>query len=265
MRYRDDFPDVLKGVSASIAGGEKIGIVGRTGAGKSSIAALIFRLVEASGGQILIDGVDCATVGLGALRRAITVIPQDPVLMAGTIRHNLDPFNQYSDEAIAAALKKAQLDPAMAPIKVAAGGTNLSAGQRQLLCFARAFLSVRKIVLLDEPTASCDQATDNQVQALVETEFADSTVLTIAHRLNTIVTADRILVMRDGQVAEFGTPEELAGRPESEFSAAIEAVGGSAGQDLRRAASTGRRRFFRASLALSALGATSKAGSISEV
>uniref|UniRef100_A0A8D0BAW9 ABC-type glutathione-S-conjugate transporter n=1 Tax=Salvator merianae TaxID=96440 RepID=A0A8D0BAW9_SALMN len=215
LRYRPDLELALKSINIKINGREKIGIAGRTGAGKSSLAAGIVRLVEAAEGEILIDGVNIAHVGLHDLRRSITVIPQDPVLFSGSLRMNLDPLDTSSDEEIWAALEQTLLKnfvldlPDQLAYECSEGGLNLSVGQRQLICLARALLQKAKILVLDEATAAMDLETELRVRSTVRTLFRECTVLTIAHRVNTIMDHDRILVIESGQVAEFDTPEAL--------------------------------------------------------
>eukprot|EP00656_Telonema_subtile_P050004 TRINITY_DN6364_c0_g1_i1.p1 TRINITY_DN6364_c0_g1~~TRINITY_DN6364_c0_g1_i1.p1 ORF type:complete len:1232 (+),score=333.15 TRINITY_DN6364_c0_g1_i1:196-3891(+) len=217
LQYRPELPLVLQGVSFSVAHGEKIGICGRTGAGKSSVVNLLLRLVDAQeGGTIRIGGQDIRDMGLHALRSSITVIPQTPLLMAGTVRKCLDPFDKHTDQEITTALHKAGFAPEFAQQTVAKGGSNLSGGQRQLVCFARAALRSSPLLLLDEPTASIDEETDQKLQTMVRESFAQSTILTVAHRLESIAACDKILVMKAGKVAEFGPPEELMSR-EGEF------------------------------------------------
>ncbi|XP_071426855.1 ATP-binding cassette sub-family C member 6 isoform X2 [Pithys albifrons albifrons] len=215
LRYRPDLELALKGVSLTINGQEKIGITGRTGAGKSTLAAGLLRLVEAAEGAILIDGHDIAQLGLHDLRTKITVIPQDPVLFSGSLRMNLDPLNQYTDADIWTALELTQLKnfvadlPEQLEYQCTDQGENLSTGQKQLVCLARALLQKAKILILDEATAAVDLETDLQIQSTLRTQFKDSTVLTIAHRINTIMDCDRILVLENGQIAEFDTPEHI--------------------------------------------------------
>ncbi|NWZ61539.1 MRP1 protein, partial [Acrocephalus arundinaceus] len=213
--YRPGLELALRLVSVTINRHEKIGITGRTGAGKSSLAAGLLRLVEAAEGAILIDGQDIAQLGLHDLRTKITVIPQDPVLFSGSLRMNLDPLNQYTDADIWTALELTQLKnfvadlPEQLEYKCTDQGENLSTGQKQLLCLARALLRKAKILILDEATAAVDLETDVQIQCMLRTQFRDSTVLTIAHRVNTVLDCDRILVLENGQIAEFDTPEHL--------------------------------------------------------
>jgi len=216
MRYRDG-PLVLKDVSVSIKGGEKIGVVGRTGSGKSSLMTALFRIteVEPDGGKILIDGVDISTIGLNSLRLNLSIIPQDPVMFSNTVRYNLDPFEEKSEYELWEALKKVQLAEAIAVMpggldeQVAEGGENFSQGQRQLLCIARSLLRKPQILVMDEATASIDNTTDALIQQMIRENFGQATVLTIAHRLNTIMDSDRVLVLDDGNVAEFDSPSAL--------------------------------------------------------
>ncbi|NXT66265.1 MRP1 protein, partial [Chaetops frenatus] len=213
--YRPGLELALRCVSVTINGHEKIGITGRTGAGKSSLAVGLLRLVEAAEGAILIDGQDIAQLGLHDLRTRITVIPQDPVLFSGSLRMNLDPLNQYTDADIWTALELTQLKnfvadlPEQLEYKCTDQGENLSTGQKQLVCLARALLQKAKILILDEATAAVDLETDVQIQSMLRTQFRDSTVLTIAHRVNTVLDCDRILVLENGRIAEFDTPEHL--------------------------------------------------------
>uniref|UniRef100_A0A069DZT4 ABC-type glutathione-S-conjugate transporter n=1 Tax=Panstrongylus megistus TaxID=65343 RepID=A0A069DZT4_9HEMI len=215
IRYREGLELVLKGISFDINGGEKVGIVGRTGAGKSSLTLGLFRIVEAAGGSILIDGIDISKLGLHALRSRITIIPQDPVLFSGTLRINLDPFEKYMDDQIWRSLELAHLKayvkglPAGLQHQVSEGGDNLSVGQRQLVCLARALLRKSKVLVLDEATAAVDLETDDLIQSTIRTEFADCTVLTIAHRINTILDSDRVLVLDKGEIVEFNSPDTL--------------------------------------------------------
>ncbi|NWX07780.1 MRP1 protein, partial [Caloenas nicobarica] len=215
LRYRPDLELALKHISLTIHGQEKIGITGRTGAGKSTLAVGLLRLVEAAEGAIVIDGLDIAQLGLHDLRTKITVVPQDPVLFSGSLRMNLDPLNRHTDADIWTALELTQLKNFVAALpdqleyKCTEQGENLSAGQKQLVCLARALLRKAKILILDEATAAVDLETDLQIQATLRTQFKDSTVLTIAHRINTVMDCDRILVLENGRVAEFDTPERL--------------------------------------------------------
>ncbi|OXB77004.1 UNVERIFIED_CONTAM: hypothetical protein H355_014826 [Colinus virginianus] len=215
VRYRKGLDLVLKDLNLRVHGGEKIGIVGRTGAGKSSMTLCLFRILEAVQGEIRIDGVRISEIGLHDLRSRLTIIPQDPVLFSGTLRMNLDPFNKYSDEEIWKALELSHLkrfvssQPSMLEFECSEGGENLSVGQRQLVCLARALLRKTRILILDEATAAIDLETDDLIQMTIRTQFEDCTVLTIAHRLNTIMDYTRILVLDNGTIAEFDTPTNL--------------------------------------------------------
>lgn len=205
---------VLRELEFEIFPQEKIGIVGRTGAGKSSIINALFRLSYIEG-KIVIDTRDTQTLGLHDLRSKISIIPQEPVLFSGTMRYNLDPFDEYNDDKLWEALEEVKLKelisemPAGLNSKISEGGTNFSVGQRQLVCLARAILRENKILLMDEATANVDPQTDGLIQDTIRKKFADCTVLTIAHRLNTVMDSDRILVMDAGKCVEFGSPHEL--------------------------------------------------------
>uniref|UniRef100_A0A8C2I0H9 Uncharacterized protein n=1 Tax=Cyprinus carpio TaxID=7962 RepID=A0A8C2I0H9_CYPCA len=223
VRYRPELELILHGITCDIASTEKIGIVGRTGAGKSSLTNCLFRIIEASEGRILIDGIDISTLGLHDLRSRLTIIPQDPVLFSGTLRMNLDPFEKSSDEEIWSVLELAHLKdyvrglPAGLQHEVSEGGENLSVGQRQLLCLARALLRKSRILILDEATAAVDLETDDLIQNTIRTEFSHCTVLTIAHRLNTILDSSRVMVLDSGKIVEFDSPSVLLNNQQGHF------------------------------------------------
>ncbi|CAO2644874.1 ATP-binding cassette sub-family C member 3, partial [Lemmus lemmus] len=215
VRYRPGLELVLKNLTLRVQGGEKVGIVGRTGAGKSSMTLCLFRILEAAEGEICIDGLNVARIGLHDLRSQLTIIPQDPILFSGTLRMNLDPFGRYSEEDIWRALELSHLhafvssQPAGLDFQCSEGGDNLSVGQRQLVCLARALLRKSRVLVLDEATAAIDLETDDLIQGTIRTQFQDCTVLTIAHRLNTIMDYNRVLVLDKGVVAEFDSPTNL--------------------------------------------------------
>uniref|UniRef100_A0A8C1NE13 ATP-binding cassette, sub-family C (CFTR/MRP), member 3 n=1 Tax=Cyprinus carpio TaxID=7962 RepID=A0A8C1NE13_CYPCA len=215
VRYREGLDLVLRNISLEVKGGEKIGIVGRTGAGKSSMTLCLFRLLEAADGEIVIDEVKISEIGLHDLRSKLTIIPQEPVLFSGTLRMNLDPFEKYSDEEVWKVLELSHLKKFVSnqasklELECSEGGENLSVGQRQLVCLARALLRKTRILVLDEATAAVDLETDNLIQSTIRTQFEDCTVFTIAHRLNTIMDYTRVLVLDKGKIAEFDTPANL--------------------------------------------------------
>uniref|UniRef100_A0A1I8B7Y0 ABC transmembrane type-1 domain-containing protein n=1 Tax=Meloidogyne hapla TaxID=6305 RepID=A0A1I8B7Y0_MELHA len=224
LRYRNELDLVLNNVNFDVRPGEKVGIVGRTGAGKSSLTLALFRIVDPCSGKILINGIDICTLGLHDLRGSLTIIPQDPVLFCGTLRLNLDPFDEYKDASLWEALEKAHLAETIREIeggldyKVAESGANLSVGQRQLVCMARAVLRQKTCILvLDEATAAIDPETDSRIQLSIRSHFKKCTILTIAHRLNTIIDYDRVLVMDAGKVAEFDSPNILLKDSDSLF------------------------------------------------
>ncbi|XP_067851301.1 multidrug resistance-associated protein 5 isoform X2 [Heptranchias perlo] len=230
MRYRENLPLVLKKVSFTIQPQEKIGIVGRTGSGKSSLGMALFRLVELSGGSIVIDGVNISEIGLADLRSKLSIIPQEPVLFTGTVRYNLDPFQQYSEEQVWDALERTHMKECISqlPLKldsdVVENGENFSMGERQLICVARALLRRCKILVLDEATAAMDTETDSLIQETIRESFAECTMLTIAHRLNAVLSCDRIMVLNQGQVMEFDKPSVLLANENSRFCAMFAAA-----------------------------------------
>ncbi|XP_074531508.1 ATP-binding cassette sub-family C member 2 [Halichoeres trimaculatus] len=215
VRYRPGLDLVLHGITCDIKSTEKIGIVGRTGAGKSSLTNCLFRIIEAAEGQIFLDDIDISTIGLHDLRNSLTIIPQDPVLFSGTLRMNLDPFDRFSDEEIWRVLELSHLKDYVGGLQeglqheVAEGGENLSVGQRQLLCLARALLRKSRILILDEATAAVDLETDDLIQNTIRKEFSHCTVLTIAHRLHSIMDSSRVMVLDAGRIVEFDSPDEL--------------------------------------------------------
>lgn len=268
VAYAPDLPPVLKGLTFSVARNQRVGVVGRTGAGKSSLTLALFRFLEARSGSILIDGVDISKIKLYDLRSRLAIIPQDPVLFSGTVRSNLDAFDQHSDEELREALARVHLissatatsstaptpsgsatpipqdpeaDGADGPArpstntninifrslssKISEGGLNLSQGQRQLLCLARAIVSRPKIMVLDEATSAVDMETDALIQRSIREEFTDATLIVIAHRLSTIADFDRILVLGDGKVVEFDEPRVLMGRKDGVFRDMVETSG----------------------------------------
>jgi len=237
MRYRSDTPLVLKGLNLSIMGGERVGIVGRTGSGKSSLFLALLRLVEpilsdideqSYKPPILIDGVDTLRIGIRELRSKVGIIPQNPVLFSGSIRSNMDPFDQYSDEQIWEALDNCGMKKYVGGMTgkltadVSEYGENLSSGMRQLLVLGRALLQECRILLLDEATSSVDYETDKEVQDALRGAFKNCTILTIAHRIDTIMDSDKILVMKDGLAEEFASPQELLENENSLFSEIVQ-------------------------------------------
>lgn len=237
--YAPELEPVLKGLTFSVKRNERIGVVGRTGAGKSSLTLALFRFLEARSGTIHIDGLDISKIKLHDLRSRLAIIPQDPVLFSGTVRSNLDAFNKHTDAELRDSLERVHLirgtGGTVTPLAsssansdttavagntntnvfndltspISEGGLNLSQGQRQLLCLARAIVSRPRVMVLDEATSAVDMSTDALIQRSIREEFTDATLLVIAHRLSTIADFDRILVLGDGKVAEYGTPREL--------------------------------------------------------
>ncbi|KAG0591623.1 hypothetical protein KC19_1G189200 [Ceratodon purpureus] len=242
MRYRPNLPAVLQGVSVEIRPMEKVGVVGRTGAGKSSLFNTLFRVVEPESGQILIDGIDIRTLGLADLRKNLGIIPQTPVLFSGTIRFNLDPFSEHSDADLWESLERAHLKDVVRrntlglEAEVSEGGENFSVGQRQLLSLARALLRRSKILVLDEATAAVDVGTDALIQKTIREEFKSCTMLIIAHRLNTIIDSDRILVLDAGRIVEMDTPQVLVMKEDSMFAGMVRSTGPANARYLQRIA-----------------------------
>ncbi|KAJ2825665.1 hypothetical protein FBU31_003652, partial [Coemansia sp. 'formosensis'] len=252
LKYADNLPPVIKGISFNVKPCEKIGIVGRTGAGKSTLTLAMFRFMEASSGRIMVDGIDISQIGVGDLRSRLTIIPQDPVLFSGTIRSNLDPFSEHDDSELWLALRRAHLlgddeqqqavpsssrastvgdeTPADSTrvaalgrtisnldMPVAESGSNFSQGQRQLIAMARALVKRTRVIILDEATASVDFDTDAKIQTTIRNEFTESTLLCIAHRLRTIVDYDKVLVLDQGEVVEYDSPYSLLRKSEGLF------------------------------------------------
>lgn len=223
LSYFEDEAPVLKDLNFKVNHGEKIGVVGRTGAGKSSIIAALFRLYNFDG-KIEIGGIDTKKIALTELRGKMSIIPQDPILFGASIRKNLDPIEEHKDDDLWRALEIVQLKSACPTLdfEVTEGGANFSVGQRQLICLARAILRRNQILMLDEATANVDPETDSYIQDIISTEFKHCTVITIAHRLITITASDKVLVMDAGRVAEFGSPIELSSDKDTIFSQMID-------------------------------------------
>lgn len=207
---------VLKNISFSVNPGEKIGIVGRTGAGKSSIMATLFRLYKYEG-KIIIDGIDIASVSVNFLRKNISIIPQDPVIFEGSVRDNLDPHHIYTDKELWDVLEKVRMKDLIPNLNEDVLSLSLSSGQKQLLSLARAVIRRNKIVVLDEATANMDEESDLLVHNLIQEHFTDCTVIMIAHRLSTILHCDKVMVMDNGNVAEFDDPKTLLANKDSLF------------------------------------------------
>ena len=230
LKYFPDDPPVLKNLNFTIKPLEKVGIVGRTGAGKSSLINALFQLNDTTG-SILIDGIDITQIGLHDLRSKLSIIPQEPVLFSGTMRRNLDPFDEYSDEDLWSALKDVELKEVVDELSlglnsaVLEGGSNFSVGQRQLICLARAILRKNKILILDEATANVDPQTDALIQFTIREKFSQCTVLTIAHRLNTVMDSDKVLVMDAGLMVEFDHPFNLLQNVNGVFYSMVEQTG----------------------------------------
>ena len=228
MRYRDG-PLVLKKVSLKVNPGARIGVCGRTGSGKSSLMIALFRIsdIEDDGGAIMIDGINTKEIGTSTLRLNISIIPQEPVIFSNSVRYNLDPFGACSDAELWEVIEKVQLSEVIAGLpggflEVLSESSSFSQGQMQLLCIARSLLRKPKILVMDETTASIDNETEAAMHKMIRDNFQNATVLTIAHRLNTIMDSDRVLVMNDGRVAEFDTPENLLRQDDSLFKAMID-------------------------------------------
>ena len=247
VKYRPDLPHVLKGLAFTVGGGEKIGVCGRTGCGKSTMMMTLYRMVELDRGSITIDDVDIATTALPDLRSKLSLVPQDPVIFSGTVRSNLDPFNETEGDAeIWNALKLSGLKSTIQELpdkkgldsSIDEGGGNLSVGQKQLLCMARALIRKSKILILDEATSNVDGETDTLIQNTIRMAFKDCTVLTIAHRLNTIIDSDKILLLDGGEVAEFDSPETLLSNPNSKFAEMVEKARDNSGMKKSKSSSS---------------------------
>jgi len=233
-RYSKDGHNVLHNLSFTIRSGEKIGVLGRTGAGKSSLTLALLRLIPTDG-EVLYDGLPTSQLNIEALRGAITIIPQQPELLSGTIRQNLDPFGDHDDAVLNNALRSAGLFKLQSDLReeeritldtrVSSGGGNFSLGQRQIIALARALVRQNKLLVLDEATASLDHQTDNLIQRTLSTEFKDVTLITIAHRLHTVMNADKIIVLDAGNLVEFDTPANLLRRKGGAFKSLVEGSG----------------------------------------
>uniref|UniRef100_A0A4W3HII4 ATP-binding cassette sub-family C member 5 n=1 Tax=Callorhinchus milii TaxID=7868 RepID=A0A4W3HII4_CALMI len=228
MRYRDNLPLVLKKITFDIKPREKVGIVGRTGSGKSSLGVTLFRLVENCNGSIIIDNVKISDIGLDDLRKKLSIIPQEPMLFIGTVRSNLDPYDQCTDAQIWDVLERTHMKESVSrdqlDCEVTENGENFSVGERQLLCVARALLRHSKILLLDEATAAIDTEMEVLIHKTIQEAFSDCTTLVIAHRLNTVLNCDRIMVMDQGEIAEFDSPSALLANDSSQFRALLTAA-----------------------------------------
>ena len=223
VKYRNDTEIVLKNINFCLKSGEHLGVVGRTGSGKSTISLCLFRILEAFSGKIYIDGVDISKVGLQKLRESITIIPQDSTLMDGTLRYNIDPIKAYSDKEIIHVMQKIGFDYILnqnkegLDQKISENGSNLSIGEKQLICITRAILRKSKIIVLDEATASIDYKTEEIIQKALNELLSNSTMISIAHRIKTVINADKILVLENGEIIEFDTPENLLKNKKSYF------------------------------------------------
>ncbi|KAJ3654233.1 hypothetical protein Zmor_013432 [Zophobas morio] len=237
LRYAESDPPVLRNLNFDITPGSKIGIVGRTGAGKSSLISALFRLAPIEGG-IFIDGVNTQSIPLGQLRKCISIIPQEPVLFSATLRYNLDPFQEFDDRKLWDVLEQVELKESVRDLDiiVSEGGSNFSLGQRQLLCLARATLRNNKILVLDEATANVDPRTDSLIQHTIRKRFRNCTVLTIAHRLNTIMDSDGVLVMNAGRMVEFNHPHVLLQEEDGYFSKMVAETGPAMALQLKQIA-----------------------------
>lgn len=226
LYYDRAAPAVLKNLRLEIQPGWKVGVVGRTGAGKSSLISALFRLAPIDG-IVEVDNIDTATISLESLRTSLSIIPQDPVLFSESVRYNLDPFGKYSDDQLWRSLEDVELKSSVESLdfQVTEGGANFSVGQRQLICLARAILRNNKVLVLDEATANVDPQTDSLIQKTIREKFANYTVITVAHRLHTVMDSDRILVMDAGTAKEFDHPFILLGMENGILRNMVEATG----------------------------------------
>jgi len=236
LRYKPHLPPTIKELDLKIEAGHKVGVVGRTGAGKTSLIVMLFRLVEMDAGLVLIDGVDTSTLGLHTLRAGMAMIPQMPILFEGSLLHNIDPFGQYGRQDVQGALEKVGLGFDL-EMNIESGGANLSVGERQLVSFTRAMLRQARIVVMDEPTSNVDFQTDSRIQELTREAFKGCTLLTVAHRLNTVIDYDRILVLDRGVRVEYAAPFELLQREDGHLAAMAKVLGPEAFNELVQRAS----------------------------
>merc|ERR1712194_946 len=248
-RYRPELQPSLRSLSCFVENGHRVGVVGRTGSGKSTMIQALFRLLEAESGKVIIDGIDISTIGLHKVRTKMSVIPQFPVLFSGcTVRENLDPFGVWSDKIIFDALRDVQMLSVIEGLPqnlnslVAEGGSNFSVGQRQLLALSRAIIRKSKILVLDEPTANVDRKTDSLLQEAIAKSFSGSTIIAVAHRLDTVIEYDRILVLGNGSRIEFGAPWELLSNKDSYFAKMVNDTGKKTAEELRDKA---RKAFLK--------------------
>ena len=222
VKYRPNTEIILKNINFCINSNEKVGVVGRTGSGKSTICLCLFRILEPLTGTIYIDDVDITKIGLDILRKSMTIIPQDPCLFEGTLKYNIDPFNINSDEEIIKILKEIGFeykedDKQILNKLIEQNGNNLSVGEKQLVCIARAILRKSKIIIMDEATANIDIKTEEKIQKALNLVFDNSTVITVAHRIKTIINYDKILVLDNGEIIEFDSPQKLLKNENSLF------------------------------------------------
>ncbi|CAG9783009.1 unnamed protein product [Diatraea saccharalis] len=246
LRYDVDSEPVLKDLNIVIESGWKVGVVGRTGAGKSSLISALFRLAPIEG-HVYIDDVETGSIALKELRSKIAIIPQEPVLFSASLRYNMDPFDKYTDADIWKALEQVELKNSVTSLSnaVVSGGANFSAGQRQLLCLARAALARNRLLVLDEATANVDPTTDTLIQKSIRKYFSDCTVLTVAHRLHTVADSDRVVVMDAGRIVECGHPHELLQMSEGHFSRMVQQLGAAAEQSLRELAARAHAQHIK--------------------